>query len=132
MPRGKVPLLVVDGVGTLSQSVAIARFFAEKHQLAGKGEWERAKVHELEHTHQDFFRTLIQWVLHKSGIKPVKEPVCMNVALGSVADFRILLTADLFRKHSTTRSSSRSSDAFCPSTSSSFASQIAATLSPQA
>lgn len=44
MPYGQMPVLEVNGV-KLSQSRAIERFLAKKFDLAGKDEWEQAKVY---------------------------------------------------------------------------------------
>ena len=68
-------MLEVDNSLTLSQSVAIARYFAEKHQLAGRNEWERAKVNELMDVHKDFYGEMLPWVLHVVKIKVSKDPV---------------------------------------------------------
>lgn len=39
MPYGKLPILEIDGK-VVSQSGAICRYFAKKHNLAGKDDWE--------------------------------------------------------------------------------------------
>ena len=41
-PFGHVPVLVIDGTKMLAQSVAIGRYIARHHGLAGKDDWEQA------------------------------------------------------------------------------------------
>ncbi|KAH7699948.1 glutathione S-transferase-1 [Aphelenchoides avenae] len=45
-PHGRLPVLDVDGK-KLSESQAIYRYLALKFGLAGKGEWEQARVDEI-------------------------------------------------------------------------------------
>jgi len=43
MPLGQMPVLEFDGI-KLTQSLSIARFLAKQFQLAGKDNFEQAKV----------------------------------------------------------------------------------------
>jgi glutathione S-transferase len=52
MPLGQMPVLEVDGV-KLPQSIAIARFLAKQFQLAGKDNFEQAKVDAVADTMND-------------------------------------------------------------------------------
>jgi len=55
---GKVPVLELDNGKQLNQSATIARFIAEKFNLAGKDEWERAKVNEVVDFQKDVYSEL--------------------------------------------------------------------------
>jgi len=46
-PWGHMPVLAVDGKGTIGQSMAIARYIAREHGLAGKSSWETAVVDSI-------------------------------------------------------------------------------------
>ncbi|KAI1695775.1 glutathione S-transferase 1 [Ditylenchus destructor] len=68
-PR-KMPVLEVDGK-MLGQSLAISRYLAKKHGLAGKDEWEQAKIDELADFTRDFFKEVQgDYVAVVLGFKP--------------------------------------------------------------
>lgn len=48
-----MPLLYIDNTQVLTQSGAIARYFAKKHRLSGANDWEKIKVHEAVDAHHD-------------------------------------------------------------------------------
>ncbi|CAF1276447.1 unnamed protein product [Rotaria sp. Silwood1] len=52
MPLGQMPVLEIDGV-KLPQSMTIARFLARQFHLAGKDNWEQAKVEAVADTATD-------------------------------------------------------------------------------
>uniref|UniRef100_A0A915DBT6 Glutathione S-transferase n=1 Tax=Ditylenchus dipsaci TaxID=166011 RepID=A0A915DBT6_9BILA len=54
---GKVPVLEVDGK-KLYQSATICRYLGEKHGLAGKDDWEKAKVNEVVDFYKDVYAEL--------------------------------------------------------------------------
>ncbi|UJR07815.1 hypothetical protein I4U23_012098 [Adineta vaga] len=58
MPLGQMPVLEVDGV-KLPQSTAIARFLAKQFHLAGKDNFEQAKVDAVVDTIYDAFKGYI-------------------------------------------------------------------------
>ncbi|UJR07814.1 hypothetical protein I4U23_012097 [Adineta vaga] len=62
MPLGQVPVLEFDGV-KLPQSTAIARFLAKQFQLAGKDNFEQAKVDAVVDTINDLVNkyTPVRW-----------------------------------------------------------------------
>ena len=53
MPAGQMPVLEVDGV-QIGQSVAIARFLANKYNLAGNTPLEKAQADMMVDCTQDF------------------------------------------------------------------------------
>ncbi|UJR38738.1 hypothetical protein I4U23_031403 [Adineta vaga] len=55
MPLGQMPVLEVDGV-QLPQSAAIARFLAKRFHLAGKDDFEQAKVDAVVDTIYDILK----------------------------------------------------------------------------
>lgn len=46
-PWGHIPILTVEGKGTIGQSIAIARYVAREHGLAGKTAWDTAIVDSI-------------------------------------------------------------------------------------
>lgn len=46
-PWGQMPILTVDGKGTIGQSLAIARFVAREHGLAGKSSYDTAVMDSI-------------------------------------------------------------------------------------
>lgn len=50
---GFLPILQLKDGRQLAESYAIARFLARKYNLAGRDEWEKAKVDELADMHKD-------------------------------------------------------------------------------
>uniref|UniRef100_A0A915EFE0 glutathione transferase n=1 Tax=Ditylenchus dipsaci TaxID=166011 RepID=A0A915EFE0_9BILA len=68
LPFGQLPVLEVDhGRFVLTQSVAIARYLAEKYGLAGQTEEEKARVNELVDWHKDIFNSVMNYPSIKSG-----------------------------------------------------------------
>ncbi|KAI1699837.1 glutathione S-transferase [Ditylenchus destructor] len=54
MPYGHIPVLEFAETGQLlADSYAISRYIAKKHGLAGKDDWEQAKVDEFANFHND-------------------------------------------------------------------------------
>ncbi|KAI1711874.1 glutathione S-transferase 1 [Ditylenchus destructor] len=68
-PQGKLPVLEVDGK-MLGQSLAISRYLAKKHGLAGKDDWEQAKIDELADFSRDIFKELGDYIPVAFGFKP--------------------------------------------------------------
>ncbi|KAI1712085.1 glutathione S-transferase 1 [Ditylenchus destructor] len=68
-PQGKMPVLEVDGK-MLGQSLAISRYLAKKHGLAGKDEWEQAKIDELADLTRDTHKELSEYISVVFGFKP--------------------------------------------------------------
>ena len=80
---GKLPVLEIDGKKQLAQSGAILRYLGGKHGnlkiikfsqknflgLAGKDEWERAKVNELVDFYKDIYMSFGLYYAVKKGIK---------------------------------------------------------------
>ena len=66
---GKVPVLEVDNGKQLNQSATIARFIAEKFNLAGKDEWERAKVNEIVDFQKDVYSELAPYFYVALGFR---------------------------------------------------------------
>ncbi len=75
-------MLEVDGK-QLNQSSTIARFLAEKFHLAGKDDWERAKVNEVVDFHKDVYTELAPYFYtvlgSKEGDKDTFEPCVARV-----------------------------------------------------
>ncbi|CAF1581110.1 unnamed protein product [Adineta steineri] len=69
MLLGQMPVLEVDGV-KLPQSAAIARFLAKQFHLAGKDNFEQAKVDAAVDTIYDIYKT---WAPSRFGEDPVKK-----------------------------------------------------------
>jgi glutathione S-transferase len=66
MPFGKMPVLEIDGK-FLGESCTIARFLARKNGLAGKTEWQQAKVDELMNVQKDFYKELSPFYYSAAG-----------------------------------------------------------------
>ncbi|CAK5018072.1 unnamed protein product [Meloidogyne enterolobii] len=64
----KLPVLEVDGK-QLSQSSAILQYLANKFGLAGKDEWEKAKVIEIFNFYKDVYNELSPYTLTKLGYR---------------------------------------------------------------
>jgi len=70
-PNGQIPVLEVDGK-KLPQSVAIGRFLARRHGLAGKDAWEEAEADAVvDYVTKDATAKWIEWV--KATITGQKE-----------------------------------------------------------
>ncbi|KAI1709029.1 putative glutathione S-transferase 8 [Ditylenchus destructor] len=65
---GKVPVLEVDGK-QLAQSMAIARYLAERFGIAGKNAWEKAQLHEIVDFQKDVYTDLAPYYLVMLGFK---------------------------------------------------------------
>ncbi|KAI1707461.1 putative glutathione S-transferase 5 [Ditylenchus destructor] len=65
---GKVPVLKVDGQ-ELAQSAVILRYLGEKFGLAGKDEWEKAKVNEVVDFHKDVYSDLAPYFHNLLGFR---------------------------------------------------------------
>ncbi|KAF7635100.1 hypothetical protein Mgra_00005541 [Meloidogyne graminicola] len=65
---GKLPMLEVDGK-QLFQSGAILQFLANKFGLAGKDEWEKAKVVEIFDFYKDVYNELGKYLYVKLGFR---------------------------------------------------------------
>ncbi|KAL3111411.1 hypothetical protein niasHT_017638 [Heterodera trifolii] len=65
---GKVPVLEVDGK-PLGQSATILRYLAEKFDLAGKDEWEKAKANEIIDFQKDANTDLAPYLYVKMGFR---------------------------------------------------------------
>ncbi|CAF1149740.1 unnamed protein product [Adineta steineri] len=68
MPLGQMPVLEVDGV-QLPQSNAIARFLAKQFHLAGKDNFEQAKVDAVVDTIDDSFKGFIPTRFEQDPVK---------------------------------------------------------------
>ncbi|GMR61435.1 hypothetical protein PMAYCL1PPCAC_31630, partial [Pristionchus mayeri] len=71
MPYAQLPVLEVNGQ-KLSQSRAIERFLAKKFDLAGKDDWEQAKVDEMVMGVEDLLVKLQPWFNEKSEAKKIE------------------------------------------------------------
>lgn len=69
-PNGTMPLLEVKGE-PLTQSLAIARYVAKICGLAGKSEWDQAKVDQILYTMNDILEDCVAYFLEKDS--SVKE-----------------------------------------------------------
>ncbi|KAI1719244.1 putative glutathione S-transferase 6 [Ditylenchus destructor] len=101
-PFGKLPVLEVDGK-PLAETFAICRYLSKKYGLAGKDEWEQAKVDEIADFHKDvaheiapFIRVFVDFVpgdkdkMHKEVLLPAVEknfPVYVRVLKNSGSGF---------------------------------------------
>ncbi|GMT35435.1 hypothetical protein PFISCL1PPCAC_26732 [Pristionchus fissidentatus] len=72
MPYGQLPVLEINGGQKLSQSRAIERYLAKKFDLAGKDEWEQAKVDEMVMGVEDLLVKLQPWFNEKSEAKKIE------------------------------------------------------------
>ena len=68
MPLGQVPILEYEGA-QLPQSMSIARFLAKKLQLAGKDDFEQAKVDAVVDTIIDLFKSFVPILLEQDETK---------------------------------------------------------------
>ncbi|KAI6171069.1 Glutathione S-transferase protein [Aphelenchoides bicaudatus] len=68
MPQQALPVLVVDGK-RLSQSTAIASFLGHRFGLAGRSDWEQARVDEAVQTYRDFYEAIHDYLLILGGFK---------------------------------------------------------------
>uniref|UniRef100_A0A915E0P3 glutathione transferase n=1 Tax=Ditylenchus dipsaci TaxID=166011 RepID=A0A915E0P3_9BILA len=66
---GKVPVLEVDGK-KLYQSATICRYLGEKHDLAGKDDWEKAKVNEVVDFYKDVYAELAHYLYNIMYSRP--------------------------------------------------------------
>ncbi|CAK5034112.1 unnamed protein product [Meloidogyne enterolobii] len=65
---GKVPVLEVDGK-QLSQSGAILLYLSNKFGLAGKDEWEKAKIIEIFDFYKDVYNETAPYIYAKAGFR---------------------------------------------------------------
>ncbi|KAI1712082.1 glutathione S-transferase 1 [Ditylenchus destructor] len=89
-PQGKLPVLEVDGE-MIGQSLAISRYLAKKHGLAGKDEWEQAKIDELADFTRDSFEEVHYYVAVVLGFKPGD-----NLSPGLIISDKAKLHAEVF------------------------------------
>ena len=68
MPFGQIPVLEVNGK-KLSQSLAIARFLARKHGLAGKCDWQSAVADMYADSIQDLIAQMYPVMFEKDADK---------------------------------------------------------------
>ncbi|KAH7707144.1 Protein GST-30 [Aphelenchoides avenae] len=68
MPHGHMPVLYVDGE-ELAQSQTIARYLARKYGLAGRGEWEQAKVDEILDFQKDLHKECLSYIFTSLGFQ---------------------------------------------------------------
>ncbi|CAF1406256.1 unnamed protein product [Adineta steineri] len=68
MPLGQMPVLEVDGV-KLPQSSAIARYLAKEFHLAGKDNFDQAKVDAVVDTVADSFKGFIPTIFEQDPVK---------------------------------------------------------------
>jgi len=66
---GKVPVLELENGKQLNQSATIARYLAEKHNLAGKDDWEKAKVNEVVDFQKDVYTELAPYFYNVLGYR---------------------------------------------------------------
>ncbi|GMR35084.1 hypothetical protein PMAYCL1PPCAC_05279, partial [Pristionchus mayeri] len=68
-PFGRIPVLEVDGQ-LVAQSLAIARYIAKQHGLAGKTPFESAWVDALADQWSDFHRVFKKYWYLRLGVRP--------------------------------------------------------------
>lgn len=84
----KVPVLELKDGRQLSQSAAVARYLGEKYGLAGKDEWEKAKLNEVLDFHKDVLTELNQYIYTKLGFRQGNlDELYKNVFLPGVKKF---------------------------------------------
>ena len=83
---GKVPVLELENGKQLNQSATIARYLGEKFHLAGKDEWEKAKVNEVVDFHKDVYAELTPYYYTVLGYREGnKEQLRKDVYVPGVA-----------------------------------------------
>ncbi|CAB3404420.1 unnamed protein product [Caenorhabditis bovis] len=70
LPFGQVPVLTIDGLTEIPQSVAIARYLARKFGYAGKTPEEEAWVDALADQFKDFYAEIRTYFYSKLGFLP--------------------------------------------------------------
>jgi glutathione S-transferase len=68
MPQQALPVLLVEGK-RLSQSTAIASFLGHRFGLAGRSDWEQARVDEAVQTYRDFYMAIHDYLMIVSGFQ---------------------------------------------------------------
>jgi glutathione S-transferase len=68
MPQQSLPVLLVEGK-RLSQSAAIASFLGHRFGLAGRSDWEQARVDEAVQTFRDFYGAVHDYLEIMGGFK---------------------------------------------------------------
>ncbi|KAI6177476.1 hypothetical protein M3Y97_00911600 [Aphelenchoides bicaudatus] len=101
MPRGKVPVLEVDGK-YLTESAAICRYVANKYGLAGNDSWEKAKVDELIDIQKEFYSNNAPYFYAKVGYhNPEKVDEFYESVAKSVIKQYLTMYTDLLEKNGT-------------------------------
>ncbi|KAI6238171.1 hypothetical protein M3Y99_00715100 [Aphelenchoides fujianensis] len=66
-PFGKLPVLEVDGK-KLPESMALTRYLAKQHGLAGKNDWESAEIDAIVYLWRDFFNDMTKYFRISTGM----------------------------------------------------------------